>query len=65
MKMDYESDGNVTRILIRPEFTNGQKSISGFTGAFVTVGGEMVSMEMATIMGQPVAAKLAPKSYAL
>jgi hypothetical protein len=41
-------------------------SFSGFTGEFLDIkGAEIVSVEMATLAGEPVAAKLTPKNFAL
>jgi hypothetical protein len=64
MNMKYAYDNGVTRIIILPQY-EGKSSISGFTGDFVRVQGELVSFEAATILGQPIAAKLTPKAYSL
>lgn len=64
MDMRYAYENGITRIIILPQYA-GQSSISGFTGDFVRVQGELVSFEAATILGQPIAAKLTPKAYAL
>ncbi len=63
MGYEYDQSANITRIIIHPDFEHG--SMTGFTGNFLEVSGEMVSIEMATVLGQPVAAKLVPRAYAL
>jgi hypothetical protein len=63
MDYAYDQSANITRIIIRPDFEHG--SMTGFTGNFLEVSGDMVSIEMATVLGQPVAAKLVPRAYAL
>jgi len=65
MDMRYTYDNGVTHILILPQY-EGKSSISGFTGDFVKVQGEVIGeIQMATILGQPITAKLTPKAYAL
>ena len=56
MDIHYAYDNGITRILILPQY-EGKSSISGFTGDFVRVQGEVISMEMATILGQPIVSR--------
>jgi hypothetical protein len=59
MELKYNFDGTNTRILVY--------SLEGhsFTGNFLNVPGEIVSIEMATAEGNPVMAKQQPTEYAL
>lgn len=59
MEMKYRFDGENTRILVW--------SIEGnsFTGEFLNVTGDIVSIEMATREGNPVVAELIPSDFAL
>jgi hypothetical protein len=59
MEMKYAFDGEQTRILVYS--LEGH----GFTGEFLHVNGEVVSVEMATYEGNPVVAKLIPAEFAL
>jgi hypothetical protein len=59
MDMKYACDGEQTRILVYS--LEGH----GFTGEFLHVNGEVVSVEMATYEGNPVVAKLIPSDFAL
>jgi hypothetical protein len=59
MEMKYAFDGENTRILVYSLEGNG------FTGQFLTVTGEIISVEMATYEGNPVVAKLIPAEFAL
>jgi hypothetical protein len=63
MDMAYRFDGQNTRILVNLSIENGA---TGFTGDFLAgIEGDIVSLEMATIDGYPVAAKNVPTSFAL
>ena len=65
MAMNYAFDGVNTRIVVTPDVAN-KSSLSGFTGNFVNVNGaNVLSIDLASVSGQTVAAKLAPKSFAL
>lgn len=65
MDMKYAYSNGVTRIIILPQY-EGKSSITGFTGDFVRVQGEVVGeIQMATILGQPITAKLTPRAYSL
>jgi hypothetical protein len=60
MQMLFEYDGAITRILVWSEIGNS------FTGDFVTVNGNVTSVEMATPEGAPVVAKESlPTDYSL
>jgi hypothetical protein len=61
MDMNYGFDGQNTRIVVVPSV----KNFSGFTGSFINVGGEVVSIDMANLAGESVAAKVTPKAFAL
>ncbi|PWB76310.1 hypothetical protein C3F09_00540, partial [candidate division GN15 bacterium] len=64
MTMKYAYENGVTSVIILPQY-EGKSSISGFTGEFIRVQGEVLSIEAATILGQPIVAKTVPKNYAL
>ncbi len=64
MKFGYDAVNNVTRILIAPS-PDGSKGLDGFSGHFVDVPSEIVSIEFSTVEGAMVTAKLVPTSYAL
>lgn len=65
MQMRYAFENGVTRIIILPQYEIG-KSLTGFTGDFVRVQGEVIGeIQMSNILGQPITAKLTPKTYAL
>jgi hypothetical protein len=59
MDLQYAFDGSTTRILVN--------SLTGesFTGRFLNVPGEVVSLEMATFEGQPVSLKTIPNEFSL
>ena len=59
MEMIYNYDGVNTRILVYSLEGNS------FTGEFLNVNGNVVSIEMATAEGNPVAAKVIPTEFAL
>jgi len=59
MEMKYNFDGENTRILVYSLEGNS------FTGEFLNVTGDIVSIEMATREGNPVVAKLIPTDFAL
>jgi hypothetical protein len=59
MEMDYAFNGRNTQVLIY------QIGAEGFVGEFVAFDAPIVSVEMATYDGAPVAAKNVPTSYAL
>jgi len=59
MEMKYNFDGENTRILVYSLAGNS------FTGEFLNVSGEIVSIEMATREGNPVNAELIPADFAL
>jgi hypothetical protein len=62
MEMTFGYDGQNTRIVVVPSV----KNFSGFTGSFINVNNaDVVSIDMATIAGEAVAAKVTPKSFAL
>jgi len=62
MTMDYNFDGQVTRIVVVPDVYAG--SMNSFNGAFLSgIDREIVSIEMATPEGQPIAAKNIPTAY--
>jgi hypothetical protein len=65
MKMESNFDGANTRILVYPNLEN-LTEMTSFTGTFLSgVTGEIVSIEMATVLGQPVSGKIVPKHFAL
>jgi hypothetical protein len=65
VEMTYAFDGTNTRILVYPNLTN-LTEMTSFTGTFLSgVDGEIVSIEMATVLGQPVSGKIVPKHFAL
>jgi hypothetical protein len=65
MQMRYAFENGVTRIIILPQYEVG-KSLTGFTGDFVRVQGEVIGeIQMSNLLGQPITAKLTPKTYAL
>ena len=59
MEMKYNFDGENTRILVYSLEGNS------FTGEFLNVTGDIVSIEMATREGNPVVAELIPSDFAL
>jgi len=59
MEMLYGFDGENTRILVWSLQGNA------FTGEFLTVGSDVISVEMATREGQPASAKLMPTTFEL
>ncbi len=59
MEMLYNYDGTNTRILVYSLLGNS------FTGDFLSVNGEIVSLEMATKEGNPIDANLIPTEFAL
>jgi hypothetical protein len=59
MEMKYAFDGENTRVLVYS--LEGH----GFSGEFLAVEGEVISVEMATYEGNPVVAKLIPAEFAL
>jgi hypothetical protein len=59
MEMQYAFDGTNTRILVWSQEANS------FTGDFLSVTGQVTSLEMATSEGQPVALEVLPTEYAL
>jgi hypothetical protein len=59
MEMLYAYDGANTRILVWSQAGNS------FTGEFLTVNSQVVSLEMATFEGQPVALEVLPTEFAL
>jgi len=64
MDMTYGFDGLNTRIVVTP--STDKSRFSGFTGSFISVGtADVVSIDMATLQGEAVAAKVTPKSFAL
>jgi hypothetical protein len=63
--MQFAYDGTNTRILVTPNLDNLTK-MESFTGDFLSgITGEIVSIEMATVLGQPVSGKIIPKHFAL
>jgi len=65
MKMETNFDGANTRILVYPNLEN-LTEMESFTGTFLSgVTGNIVSIEMATVLGQPVSGKIVPKHFAL
>jgi len=64
MTMNYRFDGQVTRIVVVPDAEAG--SMNSFNGAFLGgIDHEVVSIEMATPEGQPIALKNIPTDYEL
>jgi hypothetical protein len=64
MTMESRFDGQVTRIVVIPDVNAG--TMNSFTGAFLSgIDREIVSIEMATPEGQPIAAKNVPTDYEL
>ncbi len=64
--MQYAFDGTNTRILVSPVIDENVTNITGFSGTFLTgLNGNIVSIEMATVQGQPVAGKIIPKHFGL
>jgi len=59
MQYAYDANENVTRILV---LSNSEVAIEG---AFLDAAGEILSLEMATIEGAPVAHKLVPANFEL
>jgi hypothetical protein len=59
MDMLYNFDGENTHVLVWSQAGHS------FNGDFVSIDGEIVSVELATVEGFPVNAKLIPTSYAL
>jgi hypothetical protein len=62
MDMNFGFDGQYTNIIVTPSLKDHS---TGFSGQFINVNGEVASMQLATLTGEQVAAKLAPKSFAL
>jgi hypothetical protein len=60
MEMKFRFDGTNTHILVYSLEAGGS-----FNGEFLAVNGDLVSIEMATYDGAPVAAKAVPASYSL
>ena len=60
MEMRYNFDGTNTRVLVY-SMEEGAK----FSGNFMNVNGEVVSLEMANYDGTPIAAKVIPANYSL
>ncbi len=71
MKMQYRYDvyNNVTRVLIGGAIVLSQADTvvvsQSFTGDFLNVSGTVVSIDMATFEGQPVALEVLPTEFAL
>jgi len=65
MAFGYDEANNVTRILVYPPFANGETQTQSFTGTFLNAHGNVISIEMATAEGAPVAAKVIPTNYTL
>ncbi|MFZ1683274.1 MAG: T9SS type A sorting domain-containing protein [Candidatus Zixiibacteriota bacterium] len=66
MEMTYGFDGQNTRIVVVPSSKVSDYNNAGFEGAFINVGtGQVVSMDLATVTGEMVTAKLAPSTFAL
>jgi hypothetical protein len=65
MKMSYNFDqaNNQTRILVYSD--PAINTMESFTGEFLQVKGDVISVEMATVDGSPVLAKLLPTDFAL
>lgn len=59
MEMLYNYDGVNTRILV------WSRDAHSFTGDFLNVNGQVTTLEMATIEGQPVALEVLPTEYTL
>lgn len=63
--MQFAYDGTNTRILVSPNLEN-LTAMTSFTGEFLAgVTGEIVSIEMATVTGEQVVAKVIPANFAL
>lgn len=63
MDMTYRFDGLNTRILVSPK--TEKALFSGFTGTFIDVKGTVVTLDMATLTGEPVASIQVPKNFSL
>jgi hypothetical protein len=59
MEMVYAYDGSNTRVLVWSRLGNS------FTGDFLNVSGQVVSIDMATFEGQPVALEVLPTEFSL
>jgi hypothetical protein len=59
MEMVYAYDGSNTRVLVWSRLGNN------FTGDFLNVSGQVVSIDMATFEGQPVALEVLPTEFSL
>jgi hypothetical protein len=64
MAMQYGFDGQNTNILIHQDYNNAS-SRNSFTGAFLEVGGPVVSTEFAAFNGAPVIADVMPADFQL
>ena len=66
LNYSYSSETRQTRILVLTPYSEGA-ALEGFTGAFINLGADVdpLSVEAATITGQPLALKLVPVNYAL
>jgi hypothetical protein len=66
MVMESDYDGTNTRILIwSGEAALNSKAAESFTGDFLNVSGPVISIEMATFEGQPVALEVLPTEFSL
>jgi hypothetical protein len=66
MVMDYRFDGANTRILVwSGEEALKSKVSNSFTGDFLNVSGQVISLDMATFEGQPVALEVLPTEFGL
>jgi hypothetical protein len=66
MDMEFRYDGQNTRILVwAGEEALNTKVTNSFTGDFLNVTGQIVSIDMATFEGQPVALEVLPTEFAL
>jgi hypothetical protein len=60
MEMNYNYDGSNTRVLVY-----SMEKDASFSGDFLSVNGEVISIEMATYDGTPVVAKAIPTAFSL
>ncbi|MGH8014875.1 MAG: T9SS type A sorting domain-containing protein [Candidatus Zixiibacteriota bacterium] len=66
MDMQFNYDGLNTRILVwSGEEALNSKVSNSFTGDFLNVNGQVISIDMATFEGQPVALEVLPTEFAL
>jgi len=65
MAIMSEFDGKNTRILVYPPISDGMTSMETFSGNFLAVNGNILSVDLSTPDGAPVVAKVVPTAYSL